>query len=484
MVFTLLADVLTLFILAGTLFTAHGIKPHPYSTRLALRELVYPYDDHAFFETRLFTRRWHNILLDESSSTARYTLVPPLSVYPMTARFDVFAVSCKPMLAAQLVLLRMLRISPMQYITFKFKLAEMSSPWFSTLAPLASGSSHPTPMILSSNLSLYPPDPPNFRSSGLNATFTPEPTHLGGSYLDAINNTSTSVTDAGSVGIIGLGFPLNSAIWGTVLPTSCYDITTTACHQQRTVPQFSRDCSTAFFPHFEWLTLKPRPSNIDDGSSMTSHALASYSSQGPLLLRLIELNRLSVPGFTVSLQEFPPGWSEEDFSWVSLRHNPPSQGGLHPSNDAPDEEIYLDDVYLDVPRSNLLSPIIVLSALVGNSLLRVPPDVVSHIYHAINQGPVETFPCDAPHMLAFEIGVHPFPVDPRNFVSHTFENQVELCTASLVGTDVPALNEEGLNSSVPPDAEGRLKEVAEQANGKRKRNLEQVVEELPSSLPM
>ncbi|KAH8809513.1 hypothetical protein DL96DRAFT_1717040 [Flagelloscypha sp. PMI_526] len=195
-------------------------------------------------------------------------------------------------------------------------------------------------------------------------------------------------------------------------------------------PANFRDCSTAFFPHFEWLALTPRSSNIDDGASMTSHALASYSSQGPLLLRLIE-------------------------------------------------EIYLDDFYLDVPRSNLLWPIIALSALVGmsNSLLRGPPDVISRIYHILNRGPEETFPCDTPHTLAFEIGVHPFSVDPRNFVSHTFENQVDLCTANLVDTDVPVLNEEGLKRPVPPDAEGRLKEVAEQANGKRKKNLER--EKLP-----
>ncbi|KAH8802339.1 hypothetical protein DL96DRAFT_1475647 [Flagelloscypha sp. PMI_526] len=246
----------------------------------------------------------------------------------------------------------------------------------------------------------------------------------------------------------------------------------------------SRDYSTAFFPHLGWLTLTPRAPNINDGSSMTSHTLTSYSSQGPLLVRLIELSCLSVPGFTVSLQhnsvdkgignvgllsieEFPPGLSEENFNWVPVRHYLPGQGGIHPPNVAPDEtypvswKFYLDDVYLDGPRSNLLSPVIALSALVDtvrNSLLRGPPDVVSHIYHILNQGPEEMFPCDTLHMLAFEIGVHPFPVDPRNFVSHTFENQVELCTANLVDTDVPVLNEEGLKSTVPPDAEGRLKE--------------------------
>ncbi|KAH8809509.1 aspartic peptidase domain-containing protein [Flagelloscypha sp. PMI_526] len=407
--------------------------------------------------------------------------------------------------------------------------------------------------VLSSNLPLYPQDSPTFVSSNLDTTLLYGDSHTGtrafgrigqdsinlaglhldGQYLAAINNTNTGVTETGSVGIFGLGFPLNSAIWSNVFLASRYALTTTSRRQKCTIPQFSRDYSAAFFPRFEWLTRTSRASNIDDTSSMTSRALASYSSQGPLLVRLIELNRLSVPGFTVSLQrnsvdkgsgnvgllsigEFPPRLCEEDFHWVPLRHYLPSQGGLHPPNDIPNEtypiswEIYLDDVYLDghkLPRSNLSSPAIALSALVdtGNSLLRGPTDVVSHIYHTINQGPGETFPCDAPHTLAFEIGGRLFPVDPRDFISQAFENQVELCTATLVDTDVPVLSEEGgylygwnlgvpfmksvitsfyygnvthpsrdpprmgFKSTVPLDAGKRLKEVVEQANRKRKK---------------
>ncbi|KAH8802328.1 aspartic peptidase domain-containing protein, partial [Flagelloscypha sp. PMI_526] len=362
--------------------------------------------------------------------------------------------------------------------------------------------------ILSSNLPLYPQDSPSFKPSTLDATLLYGDSHtethafgrigqdsinlaglhFGGQYLAAINNTNTSVAETGSVGIFGLGFPLNRCIFGYILKQyissssfQCNMVQRVPClsicpwsasrRQKCTVPQFSRGYSTAFSPRFEWITRPSRTSNIDEVSSMTSRALASYSSQGPLLVRLIELNRLSVPGFTVSLQrnsvdkgsgnmgllsigEFPPELDEEDFNWVPLRHYLPSQGGLHPPNDTPNEtypiswEVYLDDVYLDghkLPRSNLSSPGTALSTLVdtGNSLLRGPPDTVSHIYHILNRGPAETFPCDTPHMLAFEIGGRLFPVDPRDFISQAFESQVELCTANLVDTDVPVLSEGG-----------------------------------------
>ncbi|KAH8809518.1 aspartic peptidase domain-containing protein [Flagelloscypha sp. PMI_526] len=381
---------------------------------------------------------------------------------------------------------------------------------YQTLALLTSGLSHPIAIILT----FSPQNSPPFQPSNVDATLLYGDSyagthafgrigqdsinlaglHVDGQYIAAINNTNTSGVETGSVGILGLGFPRNRAIWSKVFLASRHALTTRTHRQQHAVPQISRDYSTAFSPHIEWLTPISRASNIDDASSMTSCALASYSSQGPLLVRLIELNCLFVPGFTVPLRRYLP-----------------SHGGLHSPNETPNEtypitwETYLHDVYLDghkLPRSNLSSPAIPLSALVdtGNSLIRGPPNIVSHIYHILNRGPAETFPCDTPHMLAFEIGGRMFPVDPRDFISQAFENQVELCTANLVDTDVPVLSEEGgcsihekrynilllwkhytpfngsprmgFKSTVPLDAGERLKAAIEQTKGKRKINSE------------
>ncbi|KAG6878986.1 hypothetical protein C0992_006080, partial [Termitomyces sp. T32_za158] len=121
------------------------------------------------------------------------------------------------------------------------------------------------------------------------------------------------------------------------------------------------------------------------------------------------------------------------------------EGGLPPPPDSPKEvypitwEIFVDDVYLDgdkLPRSSA-SPGIELSALVdtGNSLLRGPSDVVSEITSKLGN----TFPCDEPHMLAFQIGGKMFPVDPRDFIMQVNLNDVNNCTASLVTTDPPAI---------------------------------------------
>jgi phytepsin len=105
-------------------------------------------------------------------------------------------------------------------------------------------------------------------------------------------------------------------------------------------------------------------------------------------------------------------------------------------------EIMLDGIYLDgerLPESTLSSPRIELSALVdtGNSLLRGPADVVELIYRRI--GSRGLFPCTEPHTLAFEIGGKMFPVDPRDFASQAFRNDVQRCAANVVATDAPRI---------------------------------------------
>ena len=47
------------------------------------------------------------------------------------------------------------------------------------------------------------------------------------------------------------------------------------------------------------------------------------------------------------------------------------------------------------------------------------------------------FPCGAPHTLSFAIGGKLFPIDPRDFVSQAFLNNVTACTSNIVATDPP-----------------------------------------------
>ena len=119
--------------------------------------------------------------------------------------------------------------------------------------------------------------------------------------------------------------------------------------------------------------------------------------------------------------------------------------------------MYLDGVKL--PRSNITvasSTPIALSALVdtvstppthpfpathdqqGNSLVRGPEDVVDFIYRQIGGGSARgRFRCNEPHTLAFSIGGKLFPVDPRDFATQVFLDDVSVCAANLVATDPP-----------------------------------------------
>lgn len=130
--------------------------------------------------------------------------------------------------------------------------------------------------------------------------------------------------------------------------------------------------------------------------SVIPEVLASFSSIGPFIDRLVAQNALVAPMVTIALQrdaidiggnlgvlsigELPSGVTNESLTWVPVRGYPTTQGGLAAPADSPDElypvtwEIPLDDVYLDgikLARS-ALTPKISLSALldtVRNSLL-------------------------------------------------------------------------------------------------------------------
>ena len=79
-----------------------------------------------------------------------------------------------------------------------------------------------------------------------------------------------------------------------------------------------------------------------------------------------------------------------------------------------------------------------LSYLQGNSILRGPADVVRNIQTKL--GPNGRFPCSEPHTIAFAIGGKLFPVDPRDFITPVFQNNVVTCTSRLTATDAPSLS--------------------------------------------
>jgi hypothetical protein len=144
------------------------------------------------------------------------------------------------------------------------------------------------------------------------------------------------------------------------------------------------------FPSLSSLLAPPKSTHPPRQSvSVIPELLASYSSLGPFLSRLVAQDSLAAPMFTITLQrdsvdiggnigmlaigELPEGVNNASLTWAQVRGYPPSAGGLTPPADSPDEvypltwEIPLDDVYFDgnkLPRSTLSPSNISLSALV------------------------------------------------------------------------------------------------------------------------
>ena len=122
----------------------------------------------------------------------------------------------------------------------------------------------------------------------------------------------------------------------------------------------------------------------------------------------------------------------------------------------------IDDVYFNgnvLPRSNISSPFISLSALIdtvslfffpshfiipfahllfffqGSSLIRGPDDVIQYILNLLGNG--GRYPCTHSHSLAFSIGGQLFPIDPRDFAAQALPNSVEVCSPNIASTDPP-----------------------------------------------
>jgi len=202
-----------------------------------------------------------------------------------------------------------------------------------------------------------------------------------------------------------------------------------------------------------------------DGVGTIEDVLNSFSTIGPLVTRMVQIGQLESPQATITLQRnaidvggnpgmlslgsYPEGVTNETFTWVPIRAYRPSDGGLPPPPDAPNEvypiawEVHVDGVYLDgvkLPKSNLSNPVIGTSALVdtGNSLIRGPADVVAEVYRRLGANQQKMISCTVPHTLAFEIGGVMFPVDPRDFIVPAQPGDLNSCWSNIVATDPPA----------------------------------------------
>ncbi|THH32199.1 hypothetical protein EUX98_g2000 [Antrodiella citrinella] len=283
-------------------------------------------------------------------------------------------------------------------------------------------------------------------------------------YFAAIIDTNTTVLETGSAGIFGIGFPPISVLWRQLLQAELNHHTpSNNTHVKRTdLPNIGAPS----FPDFNFMRpLEPYnryKRQTSTGSLVSStEVIASFTTYGPLLTRMISQHLVARPIISASLQRdtidiggnvgmlsvgsLPPNISDDALTWTPLRAYTAAQGGLPPPVDAPNEvyplvwEIPLDDVWFNnvkLKRSALSPANISLSALIdtGNSLIRGPQDVIAQIQSLISS---PTFNCSQPQNLTFQIGGKLFPVDPRDFVHQTFTDSADSCSPALAVTDPP-----------------------------------------------
>jgi len=301
-------------------------------------------------------------------------------------------------------------------------------------------------------------------------------------YFAAINNTNTSVSAAGSSGILGLGFPINSVIFndlyqsrmsgGQSPPSPPQRRSESRLERRRRRSSLHHDNRMTTFP-----TLPARLSQLNppaiaarqdaavDNVGTIENVLSSFSTIGPLVTRMAEAGQLDSPQATITLQRdtidvggnygmlslgsYPANITNDTFTWVPIRAYPPADGGLPPPPDSPNEvypiawEVHVDGVYLDgvkLPKSNLSNPDIGTTALIdtGNSLIRGPADVLQAVYNRLGTSEQGMISCSEPHTLAFEIGGQMFPLDPRDFIQPVQAGDLDGCWPNMVATDPPA----------------------------------------------
>ena len=173
-------------------------------------------------------------------------------------------------------------------------------------------------------------------------------------YFAAITDTNTSVLQAGSAGILGLGFPPISVIWRQLLAKKIQGQQLPILGHSMGDTLDDLNYRTPSFPPlgFLYATL-PNPQTPGVPQETSSSVIDSFSTFGPLLSRLVALDVLSQPLLVTSLQRdtfsiggnagtltlgaLPYGLKEADLTWASVRGYKPSEGGLPPSPTAPNE---------------------------------------------------------------------------------------------------------------------------------------------------
>ncbi|KAF9513751.1 hypothetical protein BS47DRAFT_1343746 [Hydnum rufescens UP504] len=277
-------------------------------------------------------------------------------------------------------------------------------------------------------------------------------------YFAAINETDTNVVYTNSVGLLGLGFPVNSVIWNALF------IQEYPAGANTTITVISTSITpTPSSPSIYKRSTLLRDNNYVEFGDMKNLAtvdqlLATFITNGPVVARMGFSGLLAEPSFTITLQrdsldiggnigmlslgELPPGVLNNSLTWVPIRLYTSEEGGI-PSSPAAPNEVPIDNVYLDgqaLPQSTL-STGVSLSALIdtGNSLIRGPRDVVATIYERISgSNTTSTYDCLTPHTLEFSIGGQKFPIDPRDFGWQAAANSIQTCNASIVATDPPS----------------------------------------------
>ncbi|KAF8328165.1 aspartic peptidase domain-containing protein [Cantharellus anzutake] len=270
-----------------------------------------------------------------------------------------------------------------------------------------------------------------------------------------INQTDTNVATMNSVGIFGLGFPVNSVIWNALFnhqyPSG---MMTSSNRPSSTTSQSPRSSSLAKRGKYNEL-LHPRKVSPDiafefmQSLATVDQLLSTFITNGPLIARMAFSGLLLEPSFSVTLQRDSldiggnigllsmgglPDSSFTGINGVDTRNlsNPSQNIG---STQGRSWEVPITNVYLDgelLPKSTL-STGVSLSALIdtGSSLIRGPSDVVSFIYGRIS-GSSESMQ-KLSHDIRFNClgSGQRFPVDPRDFGRQAANNDIQTCNSSI-----------------------------------------------------
>ncbi|EJC99086.1 acid protease [Fomitiporia mediterranea MF3/22] len=257
-------------------------------------------------------------------------------------------------------------------------------------------------------------------------------------FFAAINDTNTTIQETGSVGICGLGFPVNSLLWNELYTMAAINSGSPA-NMRRTLPivdTLSRPQTFPNAPLFPPLQNRAADEDITGGSSISGQVdiLSSFNTYGPFVSRLILNNSsnhdggtedssgfLASPQFSVTLQRtipslsgnvgmftlggLPDGVDNASLTWMPVRRYKKEQNGVFVPQ-APDEvypyawDVPLDAIYFDGVRLNgsTLGDIrledVGQSALVdtGNSLIRGPADIILAILSILANSSSSTAP--------------------------------------------------------------------------------------------